>query len=97
MLVAVMFVVAPSPKLQLRLVIEPTELSVNVTASGAAPLVGLPVKLAVGAVGDPTFMRDSVIHSRGWVTVTLWPAPSEATTLDIPSMSTRFNTLTVTV
>src|ERR1035437_2070660 len=50
MLVAVVLVVFPSPKSQNRLVIVPLELSVNVTASGAAPLVGVPVKLATGTI-----------------------------------------------
>src|SRR5437867_8356855 len=97
MLVPVMFVVPPSPKPQLRLVIEPIELSVNVTASGAAPLVGLPLKLATGGGLGPMFVIPHVIHSRGWTKFVVWLALSDATTLDIPNMSTRFNTFTVTV
>src|SRR5260370_6281126 len=40
--------VAPSAKSQNRLVIVPVELSVKVTLSGLRPVVGLPVKFAVG-------------------------------------------------
>src|SRR5258706_13455142 len=40
--------IPPSPKLQNRLVIVPVEVSVNVTVSGTAPLVGVAVKLAAG-------------------------------------------------
>ena len=43
-------VVASSPKLQNRLVIVPVELSVNVTASGTAPLVGLPRNNATSGI-----------------------------------------------
>src|SRR5208282_608357 len=50
-------VVAPSPKLQNRLLIGPVELSVNVTVNGAAPLVGLPLKMAIGAA-----LRMLLIH-----------------------------------
>src|SRR5258706_9427141 len=48
MLVEVMFVVAPSPKLHVRFVIVPVEVSVNVTLNGTTPLVGVAVKLADG-------------------------------------------------
>src|SRR5947207_11863359 len=96
-LVAVVLLVPPSPKVHARLVIEPTEPSENVTVNGAVPLVGLPVKLAVGGTFGPTFVRPHVIHSRGWTRLVLWPAPSDATVLEIPIMSTRFNTFTVTV
>src|SRR5713101_4062543 len=44
-----LLVVAPSPKSQKRLVIVPDEPSVNVTPNGLRPLVGLPLKFAVGA------------------------------------------------
>src|SRR5205809_3836134 len=44
----VVLVLAPSPKLQLRLVIVPAEVSVKVTTNGTTPLVGLAVKLACG-------------------------------------------------
>jgi len=44
--------VPPSPKVQLQLVGEPALVSVKFTASGAVPLVGVAVKLAVGA-GPP--------------------------------------------
>src|SRR5438132_995884 len=50
MVAAVMFVVAPSPKTQDRLVMVPVEASVNVTSRGAVPLVGEPVKLATGTI-----------------------------------------------
>ena len=46
---AAKFVVPPSPKFQALLVMEPVELSVKFTAKGAAPEVGLAVKLAAGA------------------------------------------------
>src|SRR6266849_4140422 len=42
-------VVAPSPKAQKPLVIVPVELSLKETLSGLRPVVGLPVKSAVGA------------------------------------------------
>ena len=42
MLVAVVLLVSPSPKSQNRLVMRPSEVSVNVTARGVAPLVGVP-------------------------------------------------------
>src|SRR5216684_6672893 len=45
---AAVLMVAPSPKSQNRLVIVPVELSVKETLSGLRPVVGLPVKLAVG-------------------------------------------------
>src|SRR5216683_1445562 len=45
---AAVLMVAPSPKSQNRLVIVPVELSVKVTLSGLRPVVGLPVKFAVG-------------------------------------------------
>ena len=41
-------VTTPSPKLQLRWLMVPVELSVNMTTSGAGPLVGLALKLATG-------------------------------------------------
>src|SRR6266481_9928079 len=46
---AVVLVVELSPKSQNRFVIVPLELSVKLTVSGLSPLVGLPLKLAVGA------------------------------------------------
>src|SRR5258708_30613153 len=46
---AAVLTAAPSPKSQNRLVIGPVELSVKVTLSGVRPVVGLPVKFAVGA------------------------------------------------
>src|SRR5712692_6767551 len=46
---AAVLMVAPSPKSQKRLVIVPLELSVKETLSGLRPVVGLPVKFAVGA------------------------------------------------
>src|SRR5713101_9135403 len=42
-------VVAPSPKSQKPLVIVPVDLSVKETVNGHVPIVGLPVKFAVGA------------------------------------------------
>src|SRR5712671_5265727 len=47
-LVSVVLLVAPSPKFQKRLVIVPVEESVNATARGATPLVGVPEKAATG-------------------------------------------------
>src|SRR5437762_12002423 len=94
--VAVMFVVAPSPKLQLRLVIEPIELSVKVTASGAAPLVGLSLKLATGGGIGPRVLRPSVMNSTGRTKVRLPLALSDALVLDITNMSMRFNAFTFT-
>ena len=44
-------VVAPSPTSQKRLVIEPLELSVNVTVNAGMPLSGEPVNAATGAGG----------------------------------------------
>ena len=44
--VAVVFDVVPSPNDQTRFVMMPVEASVNVTASGATPLVGVAVKFA---------------------------------------------------
>src|SRR5690349_19977400 len=44
-----LLVVAPSPKSQKRLVIVPDEQSVNITLNRSRPLVGLPLKFAVGA------------------------------------------------
>src|SRR5437870_9255112 len=46
--VALVVSVAVSPKLQNRFVIVPVELSVNVTVSGAAPLVGAAANTATG-------------------------------------------------
>src|SRR5713226_1064709 len=46
---AAVLMVAPSPKSQNRLVIVPVELSLKETLSGLRPVVGLPVKFAVGA------------------------------------------------
>ena len=43
--------VAPSPKSQAQAVGDPVEVSVNWTASGAGPDVGVAVKLAVGGAG----------------------------------------------
>ncbi len=43
--------VAPSPKLQDQVLTVPVEESVNCTGRGAAPLVGLAVKLATGGAG----------------------------------------------
>jgi hypothetical protein len=40
--------VFPSPKLQFQLVGVLAELSVKVTVNGAVPIVGVPVKLAMG-------------------------------------------------
>src|SRR6266566_5619215 len=47
-LVAAVLVDVPSPKSQNRLVMVPEELSVKETVSGLTPLVGTPLKLAVG-------------------------------------------------
>ena len=47
-MVVATLVVPPSPKFQNRLVIDPAEVSVNVTASGIVPLTGAAVKAAVG-------------------------------------------------
>src|SRR5271155_1889597 len=44
----VTLVVLLSPKSQNQLLIVPVELSLNVTSSGAVPLVGLPMKSATG-------------------------------------------------
>ena len=46
--------VAPSPKFQDQLVGEPVLVSVKFTVSGAVPLVGVAVKLAVGALASLT-------------------------------------------
>ena len=46
--VAVVFVVVPSPKFQRRLVMYPAELSVNVTFKGVWPKRGAALKLADG-------------------------------------------------
>src|SRR5712691_3575744 len=48
MFVSVVFVVAPSPKFQKRLVMVPVEVSLSVTSKGSTPLVGFPAKLATG-------------------------------------------------
>ena len=48
--------VPPFPKVQAQLVGEPLLVSVKFTASGAVPLVGVAVKLAVGADGWLTVM-----------------------------------------
>src|SRR5438067_716503 len=47
-LVAVVLVVALSPKFQERFVMLPEEVSVKVTVNGSEPFVGVPEKLAVG-------------------------------------------------
>src|SRR5258707_5925521 len=47
-LVKIVFVVAPSPKFQKRLVIVPVELSVKLTNKGAVPPVGVALKAAIG-------------------------------------------------
>src|ERR1017187_2794708 len=44
------FVVPPSPNVQDRFVIVPVDVSVNVTSNGTRPLVGVPLKLAMGMV-----------------------------------------------
>jgi hypothetical protein len=49
--------VAPSPKFQDHPVIVPVELSVNETARGCAPLVGVALKLAEGAITGFTVME----------------------------------------
>src|SRR6266478_6004769 len=49
-LVAVVLVVALSPKSQNRLAIVPVDASLNVTTSGTGPVVGVPVKLATGTI-----------------------------------------------
>ena len=49
MLVPRIFVVAPSPKFQNRLVIVPVDVSVKVTKSGDVPLVGMALNRATGA------------------------------------------------
>src|SRR5580765_3383993 len=54
--VALVFVVAPSPKFQLRFVIVPVDVSVNVTSNGATPLVGEAVKLATGSAAPEPMM-----------------------------------------
>src|SRR5712672_280965 len=46
--VALVLVVAPSPKSQNRLVISPVELSMKLTFKGLRPLVGVAVKTAAG-------------------------------------------------
>jgi len=48
--VAKVFVVPPSPKLQFRFVIVPVDVSVNVTVNAAAPFVGVALKLATGTI-----------------------------------------------
>ena len=40
--------VPPSPKVQIQLVGDPVELSINVTFNGDAPVDGVPVKKACG-------------------------------------------------
>src|SRR5579859_4492667 len=96
-LVAVVLLVPPSPKLQNRLVIEPVEPSVNVTANGGVPFVGLPLKMAAGGGTDPKVERPSVTNSTGAVTFVVWPAVIPAITLDTPNISVRFSALIVNV
>lgn len=48
--------VVPSPKFQAQVVTWPVVLLVNITFSGALPMVGLPLKLTTGAAGVPTLM-----------------------------------------
>ena len=48
-LAAAVLVVSPSPKFQYRFVMEPEEMSVNVTVIGTHPEAGETVKLAEGA------------------------------------------------
>ena len=43
----------PSPKDQSQAVTPADELSVNATVRGASPVVGVPLKFAVGPVGPP--------------------------------------------
>ncbi len=47
--------VVPSPKFQFHAVMLPVEVSVNATAKGAVPVVGLALKPATGA-GDAAVM-----------------------------------------
>ena len=51
--------VAPLPKFQKRLVTNPVDVSVNATASGATPLVGVAVKLATGGNAPEVFRYDA--------------------------------------
>ena len=55
--VAVVFVVAPSPKSQNRLVMLPVDVSEKETSSGADPFVGEAVKPADSATVPVTLMR----------------------------------------
>src|ERR1017187_10330493 len=50
MVVFSVFVVPPSPKVHNRFVIVPVDVSVNVTANGTRPAVGLPLKLGTGTI-----------------------------------------------
>src|ERR1041384_1067634 len=96
-LVAVVLLVAPSPKVQNRLVIEPAELSVNVTVNGGVPLVGVPLNIAVGGETVPRTLRPSVMNSTGRTKVTVpLPGVSDAIVLDNANMSMRFNAFTFT-
>src|ERR1017187_7452005 len=54
-MLVITFVVPPSPKSQAQLVTPPLDVSVKVTVSGTAPLVGLPVKLATGAPSSSVY------------------------------------------
>jgi len=51
------FVVEPSPKFHTRLVMVPVEVSVNVTSSGHAPLVGFTVNEAPGTAAAVPMME----------------------------------------
>ncbi len=62
--------VPPSPKVQAQLVGEPLLVSVKFTTRGAVPVVGVAVKLAVGADGWLTVMvRDAELDPWLFVTV----------------------------
>ena len=59
-MLAVVLMVAPSPKFQKRFVSVPVDVSVNVTVNGHAPKVGVASKLATGATGLLLLMTPSI-------------------------------------
>ena len=61
-----MVLVEPSPKVQLQAVTGPVEWSVNCTARGAWPEVGLAVKLALTEAGV-------LVTVMVWLVLLVWP------------------------
>ena len=61
----------PSPKVHAQLVGPPVLVSVNVTASGARPLVGLAVNEAVGSIGAEltAIVREADVEPPAFVAV----------------------------